>query len=229
MVMKTKILLFSSLVLLLFSFRNSVTELDFDFADTYCSKIEKQVRVIAKQYDLKSSELIPIVYPECSRFSVISNVFESDILSYYYVQDGTKGADFSVGYFQMKPSFLEDLEAIISQDSNFTQYRSKFAYPKVSAKEIRTERLNRLFSETWQMEYLCVFVKYAKLKYKPSEDISFLEFTASAYNYGFTKPQEEIIAWTKQKAFPNGLKSNKENFVYSKLAQNYKLKKYGNE
>ncbi|MFN5416235.1 MAG: hypothetical protein ACK5B9_04200 [Flavobacteriia bacterium] len=227
--MKTKILLFLSLVLVLFSFRNSVTGLDFDFAESYCSKIEKQVRVIAKQYDLKSSELIPIIYPECSRFSVLSNVFESDILSYYYVQNGRKGADFSVGYFQMKPSFLEDLEEIITKDSNFTQYRSKFAYANKNTKEIRTERLNRLFSETWQIEYLCVFVKYTKLKYKPSEDISLLEFSASAYNYGFTKPHEEIIFWTKQKAFPNGLKSNKENFVYSELAQNYKLKKYGNE
>lgn len=224
-----KLLLFVSLTFL-FSFQKASEKLDFEFADTFCSTIEKQVGLIGRQYALESKELIPVIYPECSRFSKVSNVFESNLLSYYYVQDGCQGADFSVGYFQMKPSFMEEMERIVATDSNFINFRDKFKYEAGDIKAIRNQRLDRLFSQTWQIEYLCAFVKYTKAKYQVAKPaLSELKFVAAAYNYGFNKPSEEIISWASKKAFPNGIKSQDQNFSYSELAHNYQLKKYGHE
>lgn len=228
--MKTKKLLLFVSLLFLFSFQKASEKLDFEFADTFCASIEKQVGLIGKQYGLKNKELIPVIYPECARFSKVSNVFESDLLSYYYAQNGCQGADFSVGYFQMKPSFLEGIEKIVATDSNFISFREKFNYKTVDLKAIRMQRLDRLFSQTWQIEYLCAFVKYCKQKYALEKTtLSELKFTAAAYNYGFNKPTAEIISWAAKKAFPNGIKSQETNFSYSELAHNYQLKKYGHE
>lgn len=228
--MKAKNLLIFSSILLLFSFNSTSEKLDFEFADTYCSTIEKQADMIGKKYKLSAAEILPVVYPECSRFSNVSNVFETNILAYYYMQDGREGADFSVGYFQMKPSFLEDLEDIISKDSSMSMYKQKFSYKVNTLSEIRDERLNRLFSQSWQIEYLCAYTLIMKQKYaREKTDLPEIKFLASGYNYGFTKSSEEIITWSKKKAFPNGIKSDKSNFSYSDLAYSYKLKKYGHE
>jgi len=49
---------------------------------------------------------IAIVFPEIIRFSAILDIIESSALKTLYIQNGEKYADFSIGYCQMKPSFV---------------------------------------------------------------------------------------------------------------------------
>ncbi|TNE55004.1 MAG: hypothetical protein EP338_05440 [Bacteroidetes bacterium] len=204
--------------------------LDFKFADNYCSKIEEKVQEIGSKYGLKVSELIPVVYPECARFNAITNAFESSVLEHFYIEEGCRGADFSVGYFQMKPSFIEQLDQVIQEHPLFAKRKAFFAYQASGTKNIRNERLNRLFSEDWQIEYLCCFVQLMKLRHqKEGIQTSELAFISSAYNYGFHKSTSKILAWEKIRAFPNGRKHQSNNFTYAELALLCKSKFYAHE
>ncbi|MES2589529.1 MAG: hypothetical protein V4622_11170 [Bacteroidota bacterium] len=225
------LLLFLSLFFFFSSFKTlKVNDLDFRFAENYCKEIEKEAKIISKKYDLKTSEIIPVIFPECSRFSSLSNIFETSILEYFYVENGAQsknGADYSIGYFQMKPSFIEHLEKIIQKDDLFAKKKSFFAYKSKVSKEIRNERLNRLKNQTWQLEYLCCFVKHMKNRFIEEKiESDELSFIASAYNYGFHKSSKEIIEWQEVKAFPNGIKNKAENFSYAELAKHYHDKTY---
>ncbi|MGV3632525.1 MAG: hypothetical protein ACO1O6_15055 [Bacteroidota bacterium] len=221
-------LLFTSMIFL-FSFQKSSEQLDFEFADKYCTSIEQQVNTIAAKYNLSASDVLPVVYPECSRFNSFSNAFESDILSFYYVRNGIEGADFSIGYFQMKPSFVEKLEREIAAKPLLSKQRSLFAYESTDPMMQRNERLDRLQSPNWQMEYLCAFV--ALMHERHSQEairLPKLNFTAAAYNYGFHKPSHEILDWSEVKAFPNG-RSGTQNYAYGELALSFQQNHYGHE
>ena len=49
-----------------------------------------------------------IVAPEITQYSFIRNTLESYTLNVLYVQYGRAYADYSIGFFQMKPSFIEE-------------------------------------------------------------------------------------------------------------------------
>ncbi len=204
--------------------------LDFKFALSYFNKIDRQASVISKKYELKKSDILPVVYPECARFNNFSNVLEKSILQYYYVENGSESSDFSIGYFQMKPSFVEKLEKYIEKDSIFRNLKQKFEYQSSSGKSQREERLDRLMNENWQLEYLCAFVKLMKHRYLQEEISSNeLSFVAAAYNYGFFKKTDEILKWQEMKAFPNGIKNQAQNYSYSELAVDCKTKYFSYE
>lgn len=214
----------------LFSFRTNSEKLDFEFADNYCNTIEQQVGIIGEKYNLSPADVLPVVYPECSRFNALSNAFESNVLAYYYIRDGVQGADFSIGYFQMKPSFIEALEGEINTNALFSGVKEYFAYKTENVTEERNARLDRLQSQTWQIEYLCAFVALMQVRYDAEKiTIPKLRFIASAYNYGFNKPAKEIVSWSQVRAFPNGIRSGSQNYAYGELATNYKLQHYGHE
>ncbi len=64
---------------------------------------------------LRKSEVDPnfaraIVFPETVRYSFLQNQAEIAGLMVLYVKYGSAYADFSVGRFQMKPSFAEQIE-----------------------------------------------------------------------------------------------------------------------
>jgi hypothetical protein len=218
-------------IFFLSSFKSNRNEqLDFDYAISYLSKIDHDASEIAKRYNLKKSEILPIVFPECSRFSSISNALEKSILHYFYIENGKEAANFSIGYFQMKPSFIEELEEIIANKQEFEKHKKLFSYKSKEIKEIRQERLTRLMSEKWQIEYLCAFVKHMKSRYIEEKlTCGELSFFASAYNYGFQASSEEIIKWIGVKAFPNGIKNQVQNYAYAELANDYKSKFYAHE
>ena len=54
---------------------------------------------------------LAVVFPEIVRYSDLEDLIQIRALKVLYVQYGRKYADFSVGHFQMKPSFIEQLEA----------------------------------------------------------------------------------------------------------------------
>src|SRR5664280_591993 len=64
---------------------------------------------------LKSNGIDPctglaIIFPELIRYSSIRDIIETAALKSLYIQYGKNNEDFSIGQFQMKPSFAEDIE-----------------------------------------------------------------------------------------------------------------------
>ena len=180
--------------------------------------IEKNATVIRKNLSGLSPEerlmAMAIVAPEISQYSSVSNFMEMRALFISYRNFGR--GDFSVGHFQMKPSFIEDLEKEIRSDKQLSG-RYKQNLPSGSDIEKRETRLERLASLEWQLKYLQVFIDVVKiktrnLKFKSAEEK--LKYWATLYNSGFHSNQQRVASMQKKNYFPRGSKK----FNYSDVA-----------
>lgn len=152
-----------------------------------------------------------IVAPEISQYSSASNFLELRALFISYKNFG-KG-DFSVGYFQMKPSFIEALEKEISANNNLKKKYGSYLLSGTQ-EEIRSARLKRLSSLEWQLKYLEVFMDVARIK---TAGMSFkgsmpkLRYWATLYNSGFHSSPKRVAEMQKKKYFPR--KINQYNYA----------------
>lgn len=176
---------------------------------------------IAKKYNCNVAEVAAVALPEVARYMEWQNSLENYALWNFYIDGGKESADFSIGYFQMKPSFIEKLECSIVEDECLTEmYSNILPYGNFSEKESRKYRLEQLNVINNQFEYLCIYFKIMENKY--SNDFSTnnerIKFFAAAYNYGFNQKKEDIIKWMSVKGFPYGRRFNFEQDAFADVA-----------
>lgn len=167
---------------------------------------------------------IAIVFPELIRYSAIQDKIEKGGLFSLYIYYGEKYANFSVGEFQMKPSFARQLEEDLSRLPKRTAKQQAIPYNLSDTREARKERLKRLDNMQWQVRYLALFVRIMDHRYKNKQWTSNeekLKFYATAYNYGYTKPADEIRAATGKKYFHLGWASQGERYCYADISADY--------
>lgn len=190
---------------------------------------KKRIQTHCMAQNIDPALAISVVFPEMLRYSLWRDMFETTALKLMYVQYGSKAADFSIGWFQMKPSFAENLETEILKHAHLRLYFKNLiqytALPTDTVK-LRTERLERLQSFDWQLIYLEAFVSLNLEKYK-SLDVdnkNYLLLLAAAYNRGMDKSIPELLSFSTMKTFPYG--PGKQNpFGYTELATYF----YSNE
>jgi hypothetical protein len=162
--------------------------------------------------------LFGIVAPELTQYSYLRNKVETYSLRVFYVQSGKEYADFSIGCFQMKPSFIERLEEHLSADSLL---RAKYAlclFAQPESKAARSERVSRLNSVEWQINYLALFCetvrrRFGHLEFSTEEER--LRFYASAYNSGFHRSAQQINETAQKALFPH---FSKQKFRYADIS-----------
>lgn len=148
-----------------------------------------------------------IVAPEISQFSSLRNFMELRALFISYRNFG-KG-NFSIGYFQMKPGFVEGLEEEVRKNSALKRKYASYL-PSGDEKEKRTARLERLSSIEWQLKYLQLFIEVVKNKTanrKFSSDDDKLRYWATLYNSGINSSSERVARMQTRKLFPRDEKS----------------------
>lgn len=150
--------------------------------------------------------LVAAVFPELLRHSLLRDEIEEMGLAALYVPGGTALADYSVGPFQMKPSFAERLEKALSASQSLPPALLDLAaYPEGSGEAARrARRLERLLDEDWQLRYLAAFDLVARRLHDLAglDEESRLRFLAAAYNCGFDSPRERILAAESWTLFP---------------------------
>ncbi len=182
---------------------------------------------MAKKWNLDHQEIVSIALPEEIRFQEWQNYLEATALRQFYIKGGKEDADFSIGHFQMKPSFVEDLECAIVENETFSiLFQELIPEGDWSPEEVRKFRIENLDNISTQFKYLCAFYKIMELKttdynFKTRKEKIF--FFSSAYNLGFNKPKKQIQNWTRIKAFPYGRKFNFEQDSFSEIAWNIYL------
>jgi hypothetical protein len=142
--------------------------------------------------------LVPVVFPEVLRYSLIRDRIETVGLETLYVSQGPAYADFSIGRFQMKPSFVESLERRLP---------ALGVYDTASnAREVRAVRVQRLRDESWQVRYLSGFGSLVESAFPRAEDEAEtrIRFLAAAYNSGLWRSRAQILGAESWKLFPNG-------------------------
>ncbi len=176
---------------------------------------------VFESLDVDAHECEAVIFPELMRHNRVKDGIEHGVLLAPYVKKGVEGADFSVGMFQMKPSFAEKVEEAWMQSGMRHEYGLYFVL--ADNENIRRKRVERLGDERWQCVYLGIFVKLVMerepslLQMSAEDRVALL---ATAYNYSFTATMDGLRRRMEQKTFHlDFMKSDKTTFYsYASLS-----------
>jgi hypothetical protein len=179
---------------------------EFQRAITFFVEHKSEFKKCAAETGLNYKQVFSIVAPEISEYSSIKNYFESQSLKVLYVQKGAGYSDFSIGFFQMKPSFIERLEKIVINDPKLYLSFDDFLINLKDEKNERKERIKRLESEKWQFKYLKLFLTIVKNNTKNQKFLNEeekIKFYSTYFNAGLHKSHKEILKEMNHERFPN--------------------------
>ena len=192
----------------------------FDFVKTNEFIIKKELKI----NNGGRLEALAIVFPEIIRWNFFQDLLEAGIDESLYVKGGRQIADFSLGPFQMKPSFIEDIEDFVVTSESLTDFRY-LVINRGTDEDCRKERIERLKSLEWQLKYAYAFLSVANVRFRNlsfNSDIERLRFYSTAYNYGFMRPVKDIQAWQSVRKFPYGsMGLTKKQVSYAEISVNF--------
>jgi hypothetical protein len=196
------------------------------FVEENNSWIEPKV----KQYHVSYPEAIAIVFPELVRYSALRDKIETTLLKSLYINLGEEYANFSIGPFQMKPTFAELIrEKAIWTTGNKSGrlFKTKSEYDDI--KSYRASIVSDLENPETQLIYLIAFIKICESRFalRLKENPYRLKFLATAYNYGFWRTSGQIEKMLDEKYFRTTLMKT-ENYSYSDVSL-FWYKQYMNE
>ncbi len=180
---------------------------DFELCSKLCNK--------------SSRFLAALVFPEVMRYSSLKDDIETESLHTLYVELGEGYANFSIGLFQMKPSFAREVEqkaALLLSDS--LKQELMLAIDAVGTAE-RAQRVNRLQDKDWQMIYLTAFVCICDKIYSGKvflNEAERLQWYATVYNAGFNKTDVYIARKIEQENFYLNQGMPGKKFKYAAIA-----------
>ncbi|HNS30759.1 MAG TPA: hypothetical protein PKL52_09550 [Tenuifilaceae bacterium] len=176
---------------------------------------------LTQRYDVDKRMAMAIIFPELIRYNRFRDFAETTVLELTYVDDGPLAADFSIGRFQMKPSFVEQLETIVMENEALSNFSHIVQYSTPdNVKSVRTERLKRLKQHQWQMEYLACFMTIGQNRFSaiidsnPHEELLIL---SSLYNLSLNATYQQLQQTAQSKTFPYG-RLSMANFSYYDVA-----------
>jgi hypothetical protein len=178
-------------------------------ADSLMQSLVPLICKLLPANDYPQKEVMAIVYPELLRYSPALDKIEQEVNRRLYAVYNIEGVrtDFSMGLFQMKPSFAERIEGYFRAALPKDELTGLLTYPYTDSISVRSTRLARLELPYWQLIYLkgfhrIVHHKYPQIKqYPPRKRVCFM---ALAYNVGFYLPEAKLWPWQEVKYFPHG-------------------------
>jgi hypothetical protein len=204
---------------------------DWQKALAYLKENDNWIRPALEKYDIPYNEAVAIVFPELVRYSAISDKMEITLLKALYRNIGEGYADFSVGQFQVKPSFAEKIriaaQAVMGRRSKElflgrSAFRNDYEY--------RVSIISDLENPKTEINYVIAFYLICKKRFSIEnlDERSRIKLLSTAYNTGFWKKQSEIISMEEKKFFNTKLFKT-ENYRYSDVAlywfENYSSRK----
>lgn len=181
----------------------SVYAEEFNDACSFYQSTKKKLTKCAEYLNESTPFVYAIVAPEVSQFNVVRNEIELNTLKILYVQGGTAYANFSVGYFQMKPKFIEEMESYFRTNKpSHHLLKTK----SLTEKEQRKTRLYNLDSLDAQIMYLEAFCEIMSSKIDAmnfSSKKEKLKYISTAYNSGFNKEKKILLSMFNKKFFPH--------------------------
>jgi len=176
-------------------------------------------RLISK-FDIPYPLAISIIFPELVRYSALRDKMEITLLKTLYVNLGEDYANFSIGVFQMKPSFAESIReqtpAVRNQIpgivfEQISEFDNIIPFRKSIVKDLEDPKT--------EINYLIAFIKICKMKFEAQNEDEFaqIRFLATAYNYGVNKTASEIQRMSNKKYFNTKLFKT-ENYSYADVS-----------
>jgi hypothetical protein len=171
------------------------------------------------KYDIRYEEAVAVIFPELVRYSALRDKMEVTLLKTLYRNLGEDYADFSVGVFQVKPSFAERIieEASLSRNRIGRLFRTNEEFP--NDYQFRASLISDLEDPNREFMYIVAFMKICDKKFGINRNnvASRIKFLATAYNTGFWKSEEEIRIMADKKFFNTKLFKT-ENYSYADVS-----------
>lgn len=158
--------------------------------------------------DREALMAMAVVSPELSQFSQLEDFAQVKAMALLYIVHGQ--GDYSIGFFQMKPSFAKRIEALVDADKKLRQRHGRLIVHYADADDPdgryqRHDRLEHLRSLEWQIRYLAAFVDIVKQKTATSHFSSEeerLRHWATLYNAGIDSSPKRIASCLSKRQFP---------------------------
>jgi len=184
---------------------------DWKKAETFEKENRRWIEPLLATNHIPYKLAIGIIFPELVRYSALKDRMEIGLLKTLYVNLGNDYADFSIGIFQMKPSFAETIR---DESSTYLGRRSVVSFKTLSAyddiKDYRKSIIRDLEDPESQVIYLITFIQICEKKFNLNrlDELRLLKFLATAYNFGIDKKALEIVHMTDKKFFSTKLISS---------------------
>ncbi len=190
-------------------------------AEKYVAGQREVWDVIFTEFGIPTERAVAVVFPELVRYSALRDYVETAAVKALYLQKGVKRADFSIGRFQMKPSFAEDIERTWMR----TEWRHEYGiyFDLSETLEARRTRILRLDDRNWQCIYLALFLKllYRRFPELAAEDaVEQVRICAAAYNASYYGTYEAVRRKCARRFFYTDFIPTKETrrYAYSEIA-----------
>jgi hypothetical protein len=177
---------------------------DWKKAEAFEKENRSWIKPLLEKNHISYPLAMSIVFPEMVRYSALRDKMEISVLKTLYVNLGEEYADFSIGIFQMKPSFAETIR---EESSQYLGSRAGIKFKKTAdyedIKEFRKSIIRDLEDQEGQVIYLISFIRICEKKFNlyRLNDSSLIKFLATAYNYGIDKTPNQIVNMTNKKFF----------------------------
>ncbi len=202
---------------------------DYDHALNYFEKRKSIITSYFIYHSVNQELIVPVIFPERIRYSIVKDYLETTAVELVYIDFGADYVDFSIGDFQIKPSFAEKVENQIASSSQLAEkYELLIHFGKKKAKAIRKERVRRLKLLSYQLIYISAFYDIVNQKFnlKNKSTTENIKFVATAYNHGFDCEKSSIENCIDDKFFPYGTKYKGEQYSYAAVAVDFYLNHY---
>jgi len=202
------------------NFINSFSE-DINRALEFIDNHRDKIIEISKDYNIDVNIALSIMFPELVRYNHLKDQIEISVNKLFYIKWGPEYADFSIGIFQMKPTFIERLSKTRKRD----KYNDLFLYPEGASKEdVRRIIIDRLQDIDYQLKYLAYFINIIdtsnEIKFKNNYDK--IKYYATAYNAGSWYNQNNNQELSKKKTYPYGGNNDEiKQYSYSDISLYY--------
>lgn len=177
----------------------------YTWAVDWLNQNDGVIKEYATAFNIPDKELKAIVFPELIRYNSFFNALEIESLKFLYVNEGKAYADFSVGYFQMKPSFGEMIE-MDARNLLPERYQLSSGWNAAATdnEQSRRERVKRLSNVRHQLIYLCAFYKICENRFRSwhfgsAEDK--IRMFATCYNAGYKLADNKLVSFLEKKNF----------------------------
>jgi len=192
---------------------------DWEKAESFVSENDSWMKQLSEKYDVSYPLAIAVVFPELIRYSALRDKMEITLLKALYINLGDDYANFSIGQFQMKPSFAESIHRKVPMFKG--RIRNQFR-EKIKSEDIRKYRasiVKDLENPESQFLYLIAFLKICSTVYNliDMDEEKRLKFLATAYNFSFQKSYEEVDKMTDKKFFYTKLVKG-ESYSYADIS-----------
>lgn len=181
---------------------------DWDKANSFLNENRDWMEPLLEKNHIPYNLAVSVIFPELVRYSALRDKMEITLLKALYINLGEEYANFSVGQFQIKPSFADrvrqEAPSVMKRRSGIS-FKSAASFDDIT--NYRKSIITDLEDAKTEFCYVIAFIKICEKKYRDEkkDDLSWLKFLSTAYNYGIDKSAEQIEQMADRRFFSTKL------------------------